>query len=596
MPTSKSKRRKKTATPQTPTRDGAKPLLKAGAGQLAGGADRDRFAEALAAFNDQDWRRAATLLGHILKDHPDHLAAHKMAAAAWAGDNQPAKSVRHLRRLAELEPDNLNGLIRLSHALIELKEVGEAELWLRKALEKAPENATVLRSLGAVLRDTGQLSEAVEVLRRGIAIDPRPYDMESGLIFCLDFVHHSTTAEQQAERRSWSDKWVKPHVKPFRHDPAGQDPERRLKVGYVSGDFRQHSAARCFGPVLLNHDHEAFEVHCYHNSPVHDDMTRAFRAAADGWHPSYRMKEQELFEQVQADGIDILVDLSGFTLGNRLGMFSGKPAPLQVTAWGHAHGVGMESMDVLFSDAVCVPASERPLIPELVWDLPCLITFDAPKDAPEPGALPMLARGYPTFGCFNRVVKVTDESLALFARVLEAVPGSRLVFKAGDFDKPGVVTHFRKSFERLGVARDRVDLIGSSDRLAHMKAMSAVDIALDPIPHGGGVTTFETLWQGVPVLTLRGQSIPGRVSAAIATACGLGDWVADSAEDYIALAKRKSADDKALADLRAGLRVQVAASDAVNPQAYAGAVERAYRTLWRRWCRTGQVREALADE
>ncbi|MGB0683086.1 MAG: tetratricopeptide repeat protein [Magnetovibrionaceae bacterium] len=592
MPQSKSKRKKpKKKAPGGGTSPKTQPMITASARELDSGQGGEaKLAEALEAFNAQNWRRALTLLGHYLKDHPTHLKANKMVVAAWFGEAQPLKAVPAMRIVAEQEPDNLNGLIRLAHVLIEANELPEAESWLRKALKLAPENATVLRSLGAVLRDTGQLKEAVEILKRGVAIDPRPYDMESGLIFCLDFVQDSTTAEQQAQRRAWVDRWVVPHVTPMRHDPSGQVPDRKIRVGYVSGDFRNHSAARCFGPVVLNHDRESFEVHLYSASPVYDDLSQRFRAHADGWHPVWRLKEQELFSKIQEDRIDILVDLSGFTLGNRLGALSGRPAPIQITAWGHAHGVGMPSIDFLFSDPVCVPEEERSLFPEEIADLPCLISFDAPADAHHPGPLPARTRGFVTFGCFNRIVKVTDESLALFVRVLDAVPDSRIVFKAGDFSKPGVVSHFRTFFAKAGIAEDRVTLLGDTDRAEHLAAMSSVDIALDPIPHGGGVTTFETLWQGVPVVSLYGKSVPGRVSAAILTACGLPDWVAGSEDDYVALAAAKARDRETLGSLRSGLRDQVASSDAVRPGAYVAAVEASYRAMWRRYCATGSPR------
>jgi predicted O-linked N-acetylglucosamine transferase (SPINDLY family) len=280
--------------------------------------------------------------------------------------------------------------------------------------------------------------------------------------------------------------------------------------------------------------------------------------------------------------------------GHRLLVFARKPAPIQVTAWGEPTGTGLKAMDYLLADPVLVPADERKLFAERIFDIPNFLGYWVPDLLPEPSALPALTRGYVTFGSFNRAPKIQDAVLRHWAEVLRALPGSRLVIKGYQALTDGVEQRrIHGVLGGEGIASDRVMLLGRRARTDHFADYREIDIALDPFPHGGGMTTLDALWMGVPVVTWPGRTLSSRLAAASLTALGLGDFIASDLDAYVALAVAKAADLDALARLRGTLRQRLAASAVGNSERYARAVENAYREMWRRWCASHD--DALAD-
>jgi len=335
---------------------------------------------------------------------------------------------------------------------------------------------------------------------------------------------------------------------------------------------------------LRNHDHAAFEVVCYSGVASGDAVTREIISRTDEWRPIHALSDEAVAAQIRADRIDILVDLSGHTAGNRLLVFARKPAPVQVTAWGHATGTGLPAMDYLFSDPVVVPEAVRPLFAEAIYDLPCFIPYQPFTEAP-PISEPLAnSRGFVTFGCLNRLSKVSPATFRLWAHILHAVSGSRLLLKDRALDDPAQHARVHDALAQHDIGPGRIELRGASSWGQHLATFNEVDIALDPFPQNGGISTWEALWMGVPVVAKLGNSVPSRLSAAILAGIGLADWVADGEDEYLALAIRKSSDIATLARLRKELRVCIMASAAGNPRSYTRAVEDAYRTMWRRWC------------
>jgi protein O-GlcNAc transferase len=332
--------------------------------------------------------------------------------------------------------------------------------------------------------------------------------------------------------------------------------------------------------VFSARDRGAVEVTCYSEVERPDEITAHFQAAADRWRLTLGMAPDAMADLIRRDGIDILVDLSAFTRGNRLLVFARKPAPIQVTAWGYATGTGLSTMDYFFADPVVVPPGEQRYFAEEVVYLPSVLAYTPFPDAPPP----LRADGPLTFGSFNRPSKLNDETLALWARVLAAVPGSRLLLKFGGMDDPALAARVRAVLARHDVAPERVELRGQTSTYDHVAAYGEVDIALDPVPHGGGVTTLEATWMGVPTLTLPGDRVSSRVTASVLTTLGLTSWIARSPDEYVALARRHAANPVALSVLRAGLRDRLAASPICDSVRYCRAVEAAYRAMWRRWC------------
>jgi predicted O-linked N-acetylglucosamine transferase (SPINDLY family) len=486
-----------------------------------------------------------------------------------------------------LRPDWADAHNNLGTVLYDLDRLAEAEACFRRALTIRPENAMALDNLATMLRTAGRIDEAIACLRHALAINPDGAVAHTNLIFALNFAPTATAAEHQVERARWEERHARRFadlIQPHTNEP---DPQRRLRIGYVSSHFCHQAATFAFAGVILHHDREQFEVTCYSDTPREDAITERLRARADMWRCTARQTDDKLTELIRADGVDILVDLVGHMSGHRLLVFARKPAPIQVTAWGEPTGTGLKAMDYLFSDPVLVPAGERERLAEKVVDLPNFLGYWAAESLPMPGPLPALASGYLTFGSFNRLDKIQDPVVRTWAEILRAVPKARIVIKNRWFSDSAHRDRIIALFADNDVASERVELLSSTARVDHFSAYQGIDLALDPFPHGGGMTTLDALWMGVPVVTFPGRTISSRLAAATLTAAGLTDFIAPDLQAYVELVVAKARDLDALGRLRANLRERIAGSDFGDPVRYARAVEAAYRKMWQHWCAKG---------
>jgi len=386
--------------------------------------------------------------------------------------------------------------------------------------------------------------------------DPVSY---STLICALAYLPETRAADHQAEQRRWVRRYAA-HLQPIRPLHANRpDPGKRLVLGYVSADYRWHANSFLFGIVLARHDRRNFEVVCYSNTLAEDSRTGDLKKLADRWRPIAGLSDDQVVEKIRADGVDILIDLSAHTDGNRLLVFARKPAPVQVTARAQASGTGLATMDYLFGDEVATPSSIRSMFAEEVWDLPSLIPFEAPSFTPpvEPG--PGARGGAITFGCLNRFNKVTAELLALWGEIIAAAPNTRLLIKDAALDDPEMRDLVIGIVGARGVSADRTEFRGGTTQAEHMRAYNDVDIVLDPFPNGGGLNTWEALWMGRPVVTKRGAGIGGRISAGTLSAIGMAETIAESDAGY-----RHTA--IALADLAVLRRIRESLRDRISPR------------------------------
>jgi predicted O-linked N-acetylglucosamine transferase (SPINDLY family) len=485
-----------------------------------------------------------------------------------------------------LKPGLAAAWVGRGNVFLNLNRYGEAFAAFQKALAINPDSLKALAQLAHYYERHGRMAEAIACYDRVLAVKPDFPEVISNKIFALDLVPQAGFAEHQDARREW---WRKVGVKIAARSPPrranDRDPARRIVLGYVSADFRRHSAATIFWPVLAHHNKTRFEVICYSCSTIRDDVTQDFQRVADRWIDAVQLSDEELAERVRVDKVDILIDLSGHSGGNRLGVFARKPAPVQVTAWGHGTGTGLPTIDYLFSDPVTIPEETRPLYAEKIYDLPCVIMSALPPIELPRGEPPVLTNGFITFGVFNRITKISDDALGVWARVMHEVPDAKLVMKDGAYDEPALRDLLRQRFAAHGIVGERIDFLGSSPREQHLAAFGTTDIALDPFPQNGGVSTWEALHMGVPVIAKLGHSAPSRLSGAILASIGMEDWVGQTADDYVALAVKFAGMPQLLKQLRRELPAQIATAPSGNATLYTRAVERAYRTMWENDCR-----------
>jgi predicted O-linked N-acetylglucosamine transferase (SPINDLY family) len=457
----------------------------------------------------------------------------------------------------------------------------EALVACQTALAIKPDSAQGLILTGQCHLAQGDAEAAVSWFDRALAIKPDDEVALSNRIYTLDFSEEADFARHQAARSEW---WRRIGSKisaqhPPQHD-NDCDPARRIVLGYVSAEFRQRSAAYAFRPVLENHDKTRFEVICYSGTPTEDAVTDSFRQVADRWRNVLQWSDDELVDCIRADKVDILIDLSGHSDGNRLRTFARKPAPIQLTAWGHATGTGLPTIDYLFSDPVSIPEEVRHLYAEQLHDLPCAIIIEPPGAEMRCSEPAVTSNGYLTYGVFNRVSKFSDAAVGLWARILQSDVTSRLLIKDRANDDAGIQRMLLERFGLHGIAPDRVCLLGSTSREEHLACYRQVDVCLDPFPNGGGVSTWEALHMGVPVVAKLGNGMAERVAGAILSAIGMPDWVAADDDQYVEIALRPT--PERLGQIRRELPDLI--DRRCSPAAYTAAVEEAYGTMWKKYC------------
>jgi predicted O-linked N-acetylglucosamine transferase (SPINDLY family) len=562
-----------------------------------------RFTEAVAGFdraiaiNPQHvhaWKsRGNALYGlarfdDAIASFDDALAIAPGDAAAWTNrgemlrclgrlDDAFASSDRALSINAEI-PEAW--LLRAIIVLMKGK-VADSQANCQRALAIKPDYAKAITQLGQCHMQEANPEAAVSCFDRSLAIKPDDETTLSSRIFALDFCGDGDFARHQQARSEW---WRQIGSKIAaerlpRHD-NDRDPARRIVLGYVSAEFRQRSAAYSFRPVLQNHDKTRFEVICYSGSPTVDAVTDSFRHSADRWRDALQWSDDRLADCIRADKVDILIDLSGHTDGNRLRTFAHKPAPIQVTAWGHATGTGLPTIDCLFSDPMLLPAEVRHLVAEQVYDLPCAIIIEPPPAALRCSEPPVTSNGHVTYGVFSRVSKLSNAAIGVWARILRSDVTSRLLIKDHLISDVAVQNRLLENFGSHGIAPDRICLMGSTSHEEHLAAYQRIDICLDPFPHGGGVSTWEALHMGVPVLTKLGNGMASRVGGAILSAIGMTDWIATDDDQYVEIALRLTPDR--LRTIRHALPDLI--DRRCSPAAYTRAVEAAYRTMWQKYC------------
>src|SRR5262245_1659282 len=529
-------------------------------------------------------QQAVTFYEQALALDPNIPQALSNLALALKALGRADDAIARCEQALKLTPDAPEILLNLGMLLRETRRSKEAAAVYRKALRVKPGDPALLSNLGNALKDHGEFGEAIHCFRQ--ALERRP-DYRAALsnldnaIFDMHFSDRYGNASTLEAARLFAR-----HVEPAsrRTEFANvADPERPLRVGYVSPDFRNHGVSYFFHGVAASLDPAEVEAYCYSNSTVDDDMTARIRQAVHAFRPIAGLSDAEADAVIQRDQIDILVDLAGHTAGNRLSLFALKPAPVQMLTQGYLDTSGLTAMDYFVTDRWVVPPEDEASFSEKILRLPNAHFCFAPTGLDIP--LTARAAGQPlTLGSFNNWNKVSGETIALWARVMAEIPDCRLFLKSGRFDDPVLRRDAIDQLAVHGVGESRLLVEGFTTREELLAAYNRVDIGLDPFPYNGCTTTIEALWMGVPVVALRGKRSVARASEAILTVVGAPHLVATDADAYVSIVKALAADRKALDDSHGKLRAMTENSPICDCRQFARDMMRLYRRMWRTWC------------
>ncbi|MBL9031407.1 MAG: tetratricopeptide repeat protein [Phycisphaerae bacterium] len=493
------------------------------------------------------------------------------------------ESAQTLRRALEIDPARDDARIGLATALRQLDRFPEAEAILRDLAARHPGDAAVASLLSATLWSMARVEESVDLARAALALSPGNAELASMLANALNYDPRATPEETfEAHRRFGA---LLPAAAAPTVWKGTKDPDRPLRVGLISHDLRRHSCAFFLEPLLRNLDPNDLALTCYSTSDKEDDITARLRSIAPAWRPAASLADAALADRILADSIDVLIETGGLTQGHRLGVMARRPAPVQVTFLGYPNTTGLGAIGARLVDShTDPPGADAFAVERLVRLDPCFLCYAPPGDAPQVSPGP--AEGAPiAFGSFNAATKINAPLIELWARVLDAVPGSVLVLKAFNFRDPAMRDAMLARFTSGGIGPERLRLLPPAGSIPeHLGFYGRLHVALDTFPYHGTTTTLEALLMGVPVVTLAGRSHASRVGVSLLTNMGLGDLVARDAVEFVRLASGLARDGERLRQLRGSLRPTLMASPICDGAAYAARFARAIRDLWRRWC------------
>ena len=538
-------------------------------------------------------QQALEYLEHALTLRPRSALIHHERGIAAAALSLYDSAEQHFQQAIALDANFVEALASYASLLACAGRLDEAEASYGKALQLRPDFSIAAYNFGRMLHAEGRVAEAVAYFLHAFTVNPSLVDAHSNYIYGINFdPSFSPTAVFEAHL-----DWAKAHAEPLRGPIQSHTNDttvnRVLRIGYVSPNFKAHAAAYFFESTLKCHDFAKVELFGYSDVIEGDDYTERIKRHFSNWRACAHLDDAQLAAQVICDKIDILVDLSGHTSGNRLAVFARKPAPVQITWNGYANTTGMSAMDYRITDYLAdPPGMTEHLHSEKLLRMPeVYMVFSPPLASPDIGALPAAGSGTVTFGSFNAVTKITPAVLETWSRILKAVPDSRLLIAA--VPSKWAQARISRLLENHGVDPTRLDFHGPSPRVNFLALRNEADIALDPFPFNGTTTTCESLWMGVPVVTLAGLNHASRVGVSFLTIVGMPQLVSQSLDEYVETAVSLANDRARLTALRAGMRESMLASPLMDAARFSRHLENAYREVWRSWCeeRAAQLAE-----
>jgi predicted O-linked N-acetylglucosamine transferase (SPINDLY family) len=530
--------------------------------------------------------RAGEALQHLERAHaaaPDEPRMAYQLGAVLASAGQSARGVSLMRRALDLSPQWVQGINGLASVLYGLGDYDGAETTWRRSLTIQPGQPEALCGLGGLLIVTGRPSEAAALFREAARLHPANVDVLGKLVSALNYAEDATPEELVAAHKAWGRAIG---AGPTWDPPNGRDPERPLRIGFLSPDLYDHSCAYFLRPILANRERGAFEACCYSTAGRTDWMTAQLRANTDLWRDAASLSGPALVKAIRDDRIDILLELAGHTALGPLAALRDRAAPIQATYLGYPNTTGLPTMNARLVDAITDPPGAEEWHTERLARLPgCFLCYSPPERAPavrpgadtDPDAI--------VFGSFNSIRKLSPGVVRAWARTLVQTPGSRLLLKTRGLSAPVARRSLLNQFATFGIGADRVELADMvPTKPDHLAWYNRVDVGLDTFPYNGTTTTCEALWMGVPVVSLAGVVHAGRVGASLLTAAGLPEFIAATEDEYIAQAAGLARDKPRLAALRDGMRERLSASPLLDGPSHARGFYGVLRELWRRWC------------
>ncbi len=489
------------------------------------------------------------------------------------------------QRAVELAPNLSVAWLNLATVLSKQRLIDQSISHARKALELDPNNVDAMVILASGLSDQGLIDEVLAIYRRAIALEPPVQNASSNYVYALHFAPGLDPIEIRREHEKCDARFARALMPTNPIWPNVRDPNRRLRIGYVGPTFRTQVVGLYFEPLLEAHDRSAFEIACYSDVPKPDQVTARLRGQADLWRDTAKLSDAELSDLIRSDGIDILIDLNLHMASSRLLAFARKPAPIQLCHLGYPATTGLSAMDYAVTDIHLDPPGESDeayteeliRLPDSYW------CYKPPEECPEVNELPALKNGFVTFGSLNNFNKINDHVLALWSRILAAVPGSKLalMLEGGAAANPSLM---RRLEAQHNIPSSRLLIFQRADRAKYMAMYHRIDIALDPFPYAGHTTSFDSTWMGLPLITMPGRTSVSRAGVTVLGNIGMTEMIVHSPEEYLALGTQLANDVPRLVELRAMLRERMARSPLTDAKWYARNFETALRKVWTEWC------------
>jgi len=530
--------------------------------------------------------KVVTAYQNLISISPNNAEAHNQLGVALTETGKPEQARTCFKQAITIKPDLIWAHNNIANNYLKAGRSNDAEKHFKKAIQLQPKHPLAYSNMGKVMLQLGNNETAESYYREALTLKPDFAEAFSNLLLIMNYNPNHDSSHLANEHLKWGAQFEQPRNASRKYSST-KDPSRRLRIGYVSPDFRNHPVASFFEGLLSHHDKNQIETFCYSCNTHSDDTTKRLRNTTDHWRSLIRQSDQHAAELIYKDNIDILVDLAGHTSHNRLPVFAYRPAPIQISYLGYPNTTGLAAIDYRLTDNWADPEgmTDDYYTEQLIRLPQGFLCFTPPDDAPSATKIAASNKPHTTFGSFNNFTKLTDKTVQVWAEIIKSLPESQLILKTAAFSDPASKKHCLTLFAKAGIAAERLELIAwCPSRADHLALYNRIDIALDTFPYNGTTTTCEALWMGVPVITLAEQKHAGRVGVSILSQLGLEELIAEDTENYIKLAIQLAQNPEKQALYNKNLRHRMSDSPLCDSAGFTRRIEGTYQQMWQKWC------------